>query len=211
MGKHTDKLGSFDSFRAPWETEGGSDAEIDKPKLKKWIFNVLSDKAKAQDSRDELDEKLEQAGKDLEAAKAEAADANGEEAQKKIDKLQAKVDKLTEEKEAREAADSLAELRKDVLGDFAEKHPKAAKYVKGETQEELEESLAAVKEDFGISDEPGDGEEEEHEEEKATGRTTPRTRLTNPVDRQSGKPGEGEYDFDKIADEAIRGGGNIFG
>lgn len=204
MGKNLDKLGSLDSFRAPWETEGGSDAEIDKPKLKRWIYGVLGDKAKAQDARDDVQEKLATAEKDLETAKAEAADANGEEAQKKIDKLEKKVADLTAERDGLVSAKEQAELREEVLGDFAVKNPKAAKYVKGETREELEKSLEEIKADFGITD----GGDEDDEEEEPTIRTKPRV-LGNPADPDAGKGAE-NYDFDKVADEVLTGG-RVFG
>lgn len=207
--KNQDKLGTFEDFKAPWETEAGQDAEIDKPKLKRLIFNLKSGEAKALDAKADADEALEAAEKDLETAKDEAANANGDEAQKKIDRLQAKVDKLQKVVDDRDAADELAQLRADVLGDFAEKHPKAAKYVKGETQEELEKSLEEVKEDWGITD--GDADEDEDEDEPEV-RTRPQARtrtLTNGADKESGKPGEKEIDFDAVAD-GIVGAGNPF-
>lgn len=205
MGKHTDKLGSIDDFKAPWETEAGQDAEIDKPKLRRLIFNLKLGEAKALDAKDEQAEALEKAEKELEEAKDEAANANGDEAQKKIDRLQSKVDKLQSEIDSRNAADELAQLRADVLGDFAEKHPKAAKYVKGETQEELEKSLEEVKEDWGITD--GDGDKEEEDEPEVRTRPQARTRtLTNGADKESGKPGEKEVDFDAVADGIVTAG-----
>ena len=206
MGKHTDRLGSIDDFKAPWETEAGQDAEIDKPKLRRLIFNLKLGEAKALDAKDEAAETLEQAEKDLEEARAEAAEANGDEAQKKIDKLQKQVDDLKAEKTAREEADALAELRKDVLGDFAEKYPKAAKYVKGETEEELEASLAEVKEDWGITDDDGEpGDEDEDKDEEPQVRTRPRT-LRNPTDPDPKAGGSDEIDWDKVADDSYAGG-----
>ena len=203
MGKHTDAVKSLDEFRAPWETEGGTDAEIDKPKLRRFIHNLISDKAKAQDAREDAQEKLATAEKDLEAARAEAADANGAEAQKKIDRLEKKVSDLTAERDRLVSDKERSDLRSEVLGDL---DPKYAKYVQGETREELEKSLEDVKKDFGISDEPGD--EDEEEEEEKTVRTTPRSRLRNPADRESGKGAE-EIDFDKVADDIV--GNHIFG
>lgn len=197
MGKHTDALKSFDEFRAPWETADGSEAEIDKPKLKRFIFNLIGDKAKAQDARDEAAESLTQAEADLEAAKKEAASANGEEAQKKIDALQAKVDKLQGEADARKAADEHEALRKEVIGDL---DPKYAKYVTGEDREALEKSLEAVKTDFGLSNEPN--EDNEGDEDDVL-RTRPRTRLQNGADPQGSRGGELEYDPEKVADEIL--------
>lgn len=201
MGKHTDAVKSFDEFRAPWETADGSEAEIDKPKLKRYIYGLVTDKAKAQDARDEGAEALTQAQADLETAKQEAANANGPEAQKKIDALQAKVDKLQGEADARKAADEHEALRKDVIGDL---DPKYAKYVVGEDREALEKSLEEVKADFNITD--GDGDDDDDDDEPKV-RTTPRTKqVRNPADPQAGKGADQEYDFDKIADGIVGGG-----
>lgn len=209
MGKRTDKIGSIEEFKAPWETESGEDAEIDKPKLRRLLFNARLSEAKALDQVDEVNETVAAVEKERDEAKEELAKANGDEAQKTIDRLTAENTKLKGEKKAREEADALETLRKDVLGDFAEKHPKAAKYVVGTTEEELEKSLEAVKADFGISDDDNEDEEVE-EEETVTGRTRPISRLKTGLDSQSGKPGEAEIDFDKVADDII-GAGRVFG
>jgi hypothetical protein len=204
VGKHADAVKSYDEFRAPWETEAGTDAEIDKPKLKRYIYNLVTDKAKAQDARDDKDEALTQATADLEAAKTEAANANGPEAQKKIDALQATVDKLTGEAKARKEADEHEALRKEVIGDL---DPKYAKYVVGADREALEKSLEDVKADFGIEDGDGDGDEDGDEDEP-TVRTTPRSRVRNPADPQNGKAGEAPIDFEAVADEYL--GNSVF-
>lgn len=205
MGKHTDELKTFEEFRAPWETEGGTDAEIDKSRLKRWIFNLLSDKAKAQDAREEAAEKVTSLESDLEQAKTEAASANGDEAQRKIDRLEKQLTEAKEKAAKLEADKELSDLRAEVLGNL---DPKYAKYVKGETREELEKSLEEIKADFGLDDEGGD-DEDEPEDEGLVVRTTPRARLKNVADPKNGKPGEAEIDFDKVAGEIV--GSGIFG
>lgn len=204
MGKHTDAVKSYDEFRAPWETADGSEAEIVKTTLKRYIYNLVTDKAKAQDSRDEKDEALKTATTNLEAAKAEAATANGPEAQKKIDTLQKKVDELTSAAEERTKADEHEALRKEVIGDL---DPKFAKYVVGADREALEKSLEAVKTDFGIVE--GDGDEDGDEDEPNL-RTRPR-QVKNAADPLAGKTGNGssEIDFDAVAD-GILGGTAVF-
>lgn len=203
MGKHTDAVKSYDEFRAPWETEAGTDAEIDKPKLKRYIYNLVSDKAKAQDSRDEKDEALKTAQTELETAKTEAANANGPEAQKKIDSLQKKVDDLTAEKAAREAADEHEALRKEVIGDL---DPKYAKYVVGEDREALEKSLEDVKADFGIKDSAD--EDNDDDEDEPPVRTRPRSKLTTVLDPDAGKDKGGEIDYNAVADSIL--GSSVF-
>lgn len=203
MGKHTDKLGKFEEFRAPWETADGSEAEIEKPKLKRWIFNLLADKAKSQDARDEATDKVAEIEKELETAQTELASANGEEAQKKIKKLEGDLAdakaKVTELETAKEQAD----LRAEVLEGLDSKY---AKYVTGTTREELEKSLEEVKADFGLED--GDDNEDENEDDEPRVRTTPRTSLRNGADPKNGKPGEQTVDFDKVADGIV--GSSLF-
>lgn len=206
--KHVDTLGSFDNFRAPWQSEAGEDAEIDKSKLARLIYNVRLDVARAKDALEDAKAAQAQAETERDEAKEQAADGSGAEAQKKIDTLtkerdaaQAKVDKF-------EADAAEAELRKEVLGDFAEKNPKAAKYVTGTTKEELEASLEEVKADWGISE---DDEDDEDKDDEPVVSTRPRSRsLKNPIDRQNGKGGDKEIDFEKVAEDAIAGGGVRF-
>lgn len=205
MGKHTDALKSYEEFRAPWETADGSEADIDKPKLKRYIFNLATDKAKAQDSRDDALESVKTIEADLEEAKKEAASANGEEATKKIAKLEKDLEEAKTKVTALETAKEQADLRSEVLAGL---DPKYAKYVTGETREDLEKSLEEVKADFGLED---SNEGDEDEDDEVNVRTRPRSRLTNPADEKSksgGKDGA-EYDPEKIADQIL--GNSVFG
>ena len=217
---HVDAVGSFENFKAPWESEAGTDAEIDKSKLKRLIYNVRVDVAKSKDAAADLKAELETVTAERDEAKTQAADGSGAEAQKKIDKLQKQVDDLTTERDGLVKEKETAETRKEVLGEFEAKFPKAAKYVTGETQEELEASLKEVAEDWGIDldslEDAGDGDDGDGDDDGDTDldkavRTTPRGRsLLNPGDRSNGKGGEQTVDFDKVADN-ILGGGRVFG
>lgn len=196
--KHQDAVKAYDEFRAPWETADGSEAEIDKPKLKRYIYNLVGDKAKAQDARDDALADLSAAETERDEAKAQAADSNGAEAQKKIDKLEKQVNDLTAERDKLVADKEHADLRAEVIGDL---DPKYAKYVQGDTQEELEKSLEEVKKDFGL--EAGSEEEQEDEEDEPKVRTRPTARLRNGADPDAGKGGSDAIDFDKVADEIL--------
>ena len=214
---HVDAVGSFENFKAPWESEAGTDAEIDKSKLKRLIYNVRLDVAKSKDALADAKAEVETVTTERDEAKEQAADGSGAEAQKKIDKLQKQVDDLTTERDGLVKDKETAEARKEVLGEFEAKYPKAAKYVKGETVEELEESLKEVAEDWGIDldtleaasdgeDGDEDGEDEETDLDKVA-RTSPRGRsLLNPGDRANGTGGPAEIDFDKVADNILSGG-----
>lgn len=197
--KHTDAIKAYDEFRAPWETADGSEAEIDKPKLKRYIYNLVSDKAKAQDAREDALADLQTVEAERDEAKAQAADSNGEAAQKQIDKLTKKVEDLTAERDKLVSDKEEADLRAEVIGDL---DPKYAKYVQGATREELEKSLEAVKADFGIKDASEEGDDEDEESEVQV-RTRPRaTKLSNPLDAEAGKGG-GELNYDAVADDIL--------
>lgn len=200
MGKNTDAVKPLDQWRAPWETESGSDAEIDKPKLKRYIHNLVMDKAKAQDARDEAAESVTALEKDLEEAKTEAAASNGEEAQKKIDRLTSQLAAAKQKVTDLEAEKERNDLRSEVLEGLDAKY---AKYVVGETREELEASLEEVKKDFGLDDN-NEGDDEDEDDDEPPARTRPATRLksVNDPDPDSGKE---SYDPDKIADQILSG------
>lgn len=192
-----DKLGSFDNFRAPWETEAGADAEIDKAKLKRLIFNFKLGEAKALDEAEESKAKVAEAEKQRDEAKEEAEKASPEEAVRKIARLEtanaalkAENEKLTSEKE-------ISDLRSEVLQGI---DPKVAKYVVGTTKEELEKSLADVKADFGITD--GDGNDGDDEDEPQV-RTRPRPRLTNAGDPNPDDGANQEPDFEAVANSVF--------
>lgn len=207
---HKDKLGTFDNFRAPWQTETGEDAEIDQPKLAKLIYNLKLDLANERDKHEDTKATLTEVETERDEAKDAAANANGPEAQKQIDKLTADLEKVTGERDDLKNEKAAAELRAEVLGDFETRHPKAAKYVKGDTEEELRESLKDVMEDFGITEGDGDDEDAGDDEDEPKLSTRPRSQsLLNPGDKNNGKGGDEEVDFDKVAAQIQ--GGRIFG
>lgn len=198
--KHQDKVGTFEDFKAPWETESGEDAEIEKSKLKRFIYNLKFGEAKALDEKSDAAEAQAAAETERDEAKEAAANANPAEAQKTIDKLTTERDNLKAERDGLVKDKERNDLRAKVLEGV---DPKVAKYVVGETEEELEESLKAVKEDFGISDEPN----EDDEEEETTGRTTPvvKRNLRNPADGSKGGD-DTVIDYDAEVDKMLGSG-----
>jgi hypothetical protein len=196
VGKHTDQLGSIENYQAPWETAAG-EVEIDKDRLKRYIFNLALDKAKAQDARDETSEKVTETEKALEAAKAEVAkgDPSG-----KIAALEADLAKAKSDAEA--AQGNLNRLN---IGLEKGLTPAQAARLQGSTEDELKADADKLLADFGVKPATNETDEEREEreekereaaEEAANGRQTPR--FVNPADPKVGS-GEQEYDFDKIA------------
>lgn len=198
MGKHTDKLGSFENYKAPWESDTGSDEEIDAAKFKKFLFNLQLDKAKAEDAAEEAAEKVTKAEQDLKDAKAEVAKGD------KSGKIAELETKLAEAETAKVAAESNL-VRLEVATEKG-LTPKQAKRLQGTTKEELEADADELLEDLGVKQTASD-EDEDEENEENEGRTSPRAKLNlvNPGD--SGGKG-GEYDYDKLAGEIV-GGSNF--
>jgi hypothetical protein len=203
--KNQDKIGAYDAFRAPWETESGTETDVDKPTLKRLVYNLKVGEAKALDAQEDLKTAVTEVEAERDTYKQQAADGSGAEAQKQIDKLTKERDDLKAERDGLVEAKAEADLRAEVLGDL---DPKYAKYVQGKTKEELEKSLEDVKADFGLADEK-DGDEDEDTDDERNVRTRPRSLLGNPADPANGKPAEKEIDFDKVASDVI--GNSLFG
>jgi len=197
MPKHIEAIPALDNFRAPWETEGGTDAEIDKPKLKKYIHGLVTDKAKAQDARDDAKEQvttLEATNEDL---KTQAESANGAEATKKISKLETDLAKMTTERDDAVKAKTRADLLREA--GLSDTH---AKYVTGEDEDAIKKSIEDVKKDFGLGEDgkPGDDDDDDNDEDEPefNGFVRPVSRLKTPGDPKSGKE-PANFDPEKIA------------
>lgn len=204
MPKHLDKVPALDAFRAPWETEAGEDAEIDKAKLKRYIHGLQVDKAKAQDARDAADEAKTTAETEAAAQKKRADDATGTETAAALKKAEEDRDKFEAEVKSLKAEKAAADLKSEVIGDL---EPKYAKYVTGDTKEALEASLKQVREDFNLPDpdaKPDDDDEDDDNEAPSLRR---QPRLTN--GRTGSEPADQDFDFDKAAAAILEG--NQFG
>ena len=199
MGKNLDKLGKIEDYQAPWETATGSDAEIDSGKLKKFLFNLLTDKAKAEDAAEDAAADKVKAETEL-ASKAEEfakGDTTGE-----LGKVQVKLAEA--ESRAKTAQGNLDRL---TVGIDKGLTPAQAKRLQGSTIEELQADADELLETFGVTKEPAKTGDEEGEEENE-GRTAPvrKLNLVNPADGDGS--GGKDYDYDKIAGEIV--GGNLF-
>lgn len=188
MAKHVEKLGSLDDFVAPWET-GAGEVEIDKSKLKRYIFNLSLDKAKAQDARDETAEKVEEIQGKLREAQAEG-DSTG-----KIAGLQKELDEAKDK-----ASKAEGKLLKLEIGAEKGLTPKQAARLQGSTKEELEADADEILETFGVA-KPGktggdDDDQDDDGDDDLEPRRVPKL-LTNPADSAS-KTGAGEYDYEKV-------------
>lgn len=198
MPKHIDNVPKLAEFRPPWITEDGTEVDIDKDKLKKYIHGVILDKAKALDSRDD-------AAESLKAAEAERDEYKGQVDGKDPDSAK-KIEKLEKQVKDAEAAVAKAELANERLTVITEKGLDAtqAKYLSGDTKEELEARADEILKDFGAKPEADDEDDEDEDEDDLTGRTSPQSgvKLVNggdPVQHADTEP-----DYDKIAAEITR-------
>lgn len=208
--KHQENVPQFDAFRAPWETETGAEAEIDKAKLKRYIHGLVVDKAKAQDAREDAQAEVEALTTERDDLKARADSGDGAEATKQIEKLTRERDALKAERDELVSANEERELRATVLAGLPEKY---AKRVTGKTEADLKASLKELAEDFdipltkdGLYDaEAASGGDED--EDDLDGRVRPQTSVrrfvVNPSDEEGGDGGP--IDFDKAVDQILAG------
>lgn len=196
MPKHVDAVPALDNFRAPWETESGDEAEIDKAKLKKYIHGLVTDKAKAQDAREDAKAQvttLESENADL---KTQAESSNGAEATKKISKLEKDLAAMTTERDAALKEKTRADLLREA--GLSDTH---AKYVTGEDEDAIKKSIEDVKKDFGLDDDGKPAADEAGDEDRdddLKGFVRPVSRLKTPGDPKGGKEPV-NFDPDKIA------------
>lgn len=180
MAKHVEALGSFEAFQAPWETAAG-EVEIDKGRLKRYIFNLLTDKAKAQDGRDEAEAKLGSVQSELDVAKADAA--KGDNAGKI-----ASLEKSLEKETARANAAEGQILRREV-GDEKGLSAAQAALLIGSTKEELVKYADQLLGAFGGAKKSDDDDEDEDDPRLVAN-------LNNPTNHQNNAGAE--PDFEKI-------------
>ena len=144
-------LPKFEDWQAPWEVSG---TEPDPAQLKKHLYNVLSDKEKAQAARDaETARVTELTGKvtDLESK----LNDKGAENLSEIQKLQRSLDELSERA-------TKAELEKTKLEVMTANKllPEAEEFLKGTTKAELDASAAKLVTLGLVQKDTTDGEKE---------------------------------------------------
>lgn len=178
------KLVKFEEYRAPWETEAGEDAEIDKAKLKKYIHGLLSDKERLQGQVTTLTEERDGLqGKVDEAARKDESDS----------------ERQAREAEERKARDEKAKglesenLRLKVALQKGLSETQAKRLI-GTTEEELAADADELVKSFG-------GQGKGGEEEEGVPSRTPKP-LVNPTDPA---PGEDTFiDVNKALDSIPR-------
>jgi hypothetical protein len=185
------KLPKFEDYKAPWEVDlkEGDEPTFDFEKGKRYLYNVLSDKEKAQNTLVDVT-----AERDTLKSEKEAAAREGE---TEVDRLKRERDEaLAEAKKAKETPEgpTPAELRLTVA---LEKGLTAvqAKRLMGNTKEELEADADELVASFGGA---GTGDDDDEDDGP---RQRPRRQY-----RTGGDPGEGSesaFDPDKEADAYI--------
>ena len=130
-------LPKFEDFKAPWEVDAAGNAieadkqEVDPEKLKKHLWNVLSDKEKAQTARDAALTQIGTLTTERDTLKS-AAEAKANEGKTELQKLQESMDALTKRAE-------LAEHDKDRLAVLTQHKikPEAHSLLTGKTLAEM--------------------------------------------------------------------------
>jgi hypothetical protein len=200
-------LPKFEEFKAPWEVDSAGNPieadkqEIDPEKFKKHLWNLLSDKEKAQTARDAALQQVGTLTTERDTLK-QAAEQKSQEGLTEIQKLQQSIEGLTKRAEQAE----FDKTRVEVLTKNKIK-PEAHSLLQGKTLAELEASAAnlvalglveAPTTDNGGSNGAGEGQGNPLD-------TTPRPRL-NPGDPNPGSEGDGP----SVDDFVKQYGGNTF-
>jgi len=100
-------LPKFEEFKAPWEVDSAGNPieadkqEIDPEKFKKHLWNLLSDKEKAQTARDAALQQVGTLTTERDTLK-QAADAKADEGKTELQKLQESINALTQRAETAE-------------------------------------------------------------------------------------------------------------
>lgn len=196
MPKHIDSVPSLAKFRPPWITEDGTEVEIDKDKLTKYIHGLVSDKAKAQDSRDEAVEKLTATETERDEYK-EQVDSKDPDQGKKIAKLE---QDLADQKAATAKADARAD-RAEVVASVGLDERQAKYLPETGTKEELEAKAKEILEDFGPAKESEEDPEEDPEDEGFYSPRSDLLKLTNGGD--PAQQADKDYDYEKVADQLV--------
>jgi len=178
----------FEKFLAPWEHDGDGKAldepaEVEPGKLKKFIYDLLSDKEK-------LGETV--ADKEAELANAQETLTTMQREKETEDERRAREDKEREERYAALEAEKVERDKVKAIskhfkeqGIEADRAERLAGRVTGKTEKDWISSAEELVEDgFRLSDKPAVEQEREQEEEETDGLTsTPRR-----VVRSDGKP-----------------------
>lgn len=192
--KFSSKVPALADYKPSWVNEDGEITDTEA--VLKVVHTLMTDKAKAQDAREDVVAENKELAQERDELQAKVDDKTSPDAQVEIQKANAKAEKA-------EAQSKLDRDRADRLEVAMEKGltPAQAKRLQGETKEELEADADEILELFG-GKAKSDDENDEDEDEV---RTQPKSRvnLTNPVDGQNGA--DKEYDFDAVAAQ-IQGG-----
>lgn len=182
---NVEKLGSFEDFQFSSLLTA---EEPDMEKLRKYVFNLLTDKAKAQDMRDAAKAETADVQTELDEANAQLSSNAPADLQKKLAKAEDKVKEL----EGQIAERDLVEVRREVAKDKG-LTDRQAKYLEGTTKEELEASADEFIEDNGIV--VGDPDDTDDDQDGGQLRQTPRSTVLNPLDPKVGAGPEKEIDY----------------
>lgn len=188
MPKHIDQLGSYENFEFSSLLTA---EEPDMEKLKKYVFGLLSDKAKAQDARDVAKAQTAEVQTELDEANAQLSSKAPADLQKKLEKAESDRDEWKTKYEGLE----LDKVRAEVAEEKG-LSTKQAKYLAGKTKDELEASADEFIKDNDIT--PKGDDEEDPDDDELTLHRTPRATARNPGDPNPAAGPVKEPDYEAV-------------
>jgi hypothetical protein len=185
--KFTSKVPALEDVTLAFVNEDGT---VDEEKAKKVLHTLMTDKAKAQDAREDAVAETKETATERDELQTKLDDKSDPDTKAELDKARAAQAKAESDRDA-------ANLRADRVEIAAEKGltPAQAKRLIGANREELEADAEELVKDLGI--EPGKTEDDGEEDE---GRTTPRARLRTGGDPVGGgNAGDQPVDYEAEA------------
>ena len=141
------KLVKFEEWLAPWETATG-ETEIDKDRLKRYLYGLLGDKERLQESVGTLTEERD--------ALKKAAEEKSREGETDVQRLEREKKEL-EAKLAAKPAETVEVLKLRVALDKGLTSDQAKRLI-GETEEDLKADADVMLKSFGIEGKTDDGD-----------------------------------------------------
>jgi len=179
------KLPKFEDWKAPWEVDlkEGDEPTFDFEKGKRYLYNVLSDKERLQDSNATLTTE----NKTL----TDAANAKAREGETREQQLERELKEANAKLDAKPDGETPAEIRLRVALDKGLTLAQSKRLV-GTTEEELAADADTLLTELGQTSSTGDDEEDD-----SLVRTAPQARAKAKGDP---KPEESALDVEKFAD-----------
>lgn len=188
--KYTSKVPKLEDVTLNWVD---SEGKVDEEKAKKALHTLMTDKAKAQDAREDALVEVKEQGSKVAELQKQLDDKSDPDTKVELDKARAAQAKAEAERDQ-------ANLRADRMEIAQEKGltPAQAKRLVGENRDELEADAEELVKDLGL-----DLDKQDDEDESDGARTAPKAKLRSGGDPNPDSSGDGNVDYEAEAAKIV--------